>query len=241
MAKKTSGSIDVNALVKKTGSSSLAMVIIATVIVVFCLVSARALLVQGAYQRRVVNAKHETVKQLKSNIEKAKNLSVAYRSFADRSPNFLGGNGNAPDNAFPPDGPNSRLVLDALPSNYDFPALVASLDSLVRVHRLTEPEVKATDSSLPDANGATTGSAQSTAQKAGSSPVTISDLVLGGKSDSSNIFLLLTSIERSIRPMNVTKLDLTKDEQSSQYTTTVTLETYYQPSKKVEVKDKLVK
>ena len=230
-AKRPKSNLDVKSLVDKTSSSSVAMVIIATVIVVFCLVSAKALLAQGAYQRRVVNAKHDTVEQLKKNIDNSKSLVSSYDVFASSKTNALNGNGQAADNALPPDGSNNRIVLDALPTNYDFAALVSSLTVLLTANQIQEGSVIALDES-----------ANYTADKLTStSPITIAGLQLGGKSPVNNIYSMLSSMEDSIRPLNVQKLDLTLDQTTNEYLATITLDTYFQPAKKVTVTNKVVK
>lgn len=230
-AKKTTPNLDVKSLVDKTSSSSLAMVIIATVIVVFCLVSAKALLAQGAYQRRVVNAKQDTVDTLKKNIDASESLVGGYDIFASSKTNALGGNGQAAASALPPDGPNSRIVLDALPSNYDFAALVSSLTFLLTANQIQEGSVTAIDESANNTPDKLTST----------SPVTIAGLQLGGKSSVNNLYTMLTNIEDSIRPLNVQKLDLTLDESSGNYSASITLDTYFQPAKKVTVTNKVVK
>ncbi len=221
---------DMRDLISKAGSSAMVMVAISTVIVVFCLVSVKALLAQGAYQRRVVNAKHETVDDLKKNLAAAKTLSDQYATFVSTSPNIIGGNGNAADDAIPPDGKNNRIVLDALPTNYDFPALISSLSKLTQLDSITNANVGGTDDSA-------NLSAESLAKP---EPIVIAQIPITGDSNVAGIHKLLKDVERSVRPFDVTNLQLTFNEGST-VSINLVMNTYFQPSKQVIIGTKVVK
>lgn len=215
--------------VQKASSSIVVVVAVATVIVVFCLVSARALLNQGAYQRRVVNEKHKTVQQLEDNIEKAKTLSSQYDGFESASPNVIGGPSDVPDNTPPPAGRNSRIVLDALPTSYDFPALISSLSKVLSINGMDESSIGGTDQSAdflsqPAANP---------------QPVTIQQIPISGTASYGQVQSLVKDLERSIRPFDVTTLQLSIN--SSGILVSLNVNTYYQPAKSVILEDKVVK
>jgi hypothetical protein len=224
-AKKT----DMHELINKAGSSTVVMVAISTVIVVFCLVSVKALLAQGAYQRRVVNAKHETVDKLKKNLASAKTLSDQYATFVSTSPNIIGGNGSVPNDATPPDGKNNRIVLDALPTDYDFPALISSLTKLLQLDSINNANVSGTDQSASLATGSASPA----------TPITITQIPISGESSPAGVTKLLKDIERSVRPFDVTTLQLSFNGTST--TVGLTMNTYYQPAKKVTIGVKVVK
>ena len=216
----------------KTGqatSSAILSVVIATVVVVFCLFSAKALLAQGAYQRRVVNAKHATVNQLKSNISAANTLTSQYESFNSSNPNVIGGKSDVLDDAPPPDGKNSRIVLDALPAKYDFPALISSLSKLLDMDGMSNKNIGGSDQSASFASTPSTNP----------QPVTISQIPLGGTNTYAGVQTLVKDLERSIRPYDIISLQFSGGD--SNMTITLNMNTYYQPAKIINLESKEVK
>ncbi|MBX4190794.1 hypothetical protein KW794_01775 [Candidatus Saccharibacteria bacterium] len=215
--------------INKNQSTILMVVAIATIISVFCLTSAKVLLNQALYQRRVINARNASAKQLDADVNDAKTLSDQYKVFlGSDSENIIGGNSNAGDNAAPPDGDNGKIVLDALPTTYDFPALLTSLSNLL----------------ASDGVGAQTigGSDQATTINSAPAyhPQTANiDLTISGASTYNGAQRLLTDLERSIRPFDVTHLAFGGDE--SNLTISLNLTTYYQPAKTLSVPSKEIK
>lgn len=220
---------DLHDMVDKASNSALTMFAISTVIVVFCLVSVKAMLAQGAYQRRVVNAKHDTVDQLKANISAAKTLTTKYDAFTSAVTNVIGGSGSAAEDASPPDGRNDRIVLDALPTSYDFPALISSLTKLVETNSLTNATVGSSDDSA---------SFSSDPQSA-PAPVQIQQIPISGSSSPEGVKAALIDLERSIRPYDVTNLQISMTGSDSSFT--ISANTYYQPAKKIVPGSKVVK
>lgn len=220
---------DKNPKVGKAANSAIVVLAVSTFIVVFCLVSAKALLVQGAYQRRVVNAKHATVNQLKDNIAAADTLTKQYGSFDNSNPNAIGGKSDVSDNTPPPDGKNSRIVLDALPTTYDFPALISSLSKLLDMDGISNKNIGGSDqpasfASQPSSNP---------------QPVTIVGIPLGGSSTYAGIQTLVKDLERSIRPFDVMSIQFNGGE--ANMSLTLTMNTYYQPAKAITLESKEVK
>ncbi len=221
--------IDTNLKAERTNSSILVIVAIATVIIVFCLVSARALLNQGAYQRRVVNEKNKTVQQLEKNIEAAETLTGQYRSFETANPNIIGGPSQVPDNAEPPAGKNSRIVLDSLPNTYDFPALISSLSKVLSMHGFVDTSIGGTDQSAE----------QSAEPEANPTPTLIEQIPITGSANYGQVQGLVKDLERSIRPFDITSLQLSINNNNIQMS--LNLNTYYQVSKGVILEKKEVK
>ena len=183
----------------------------------------------GAYQRRVVNAKHATVNQLKGNIEAANTLTKQYESFNSANPNAIGGKSDVPDNATPPDGKNGRIVLDALLMTYYFPALISSLSKLLDMDNISNKNIGGSDqpasySSEPSSNP---------------QPVTIPQIPLGGSSTYAGIQTLIKDLERSIRPYDVMTLQFSGGE--ANMSLTLSMNTYYQPAKIITLESKEVK
>lgn len=212
----------------KAETKMILTVTVGAVVSVFCLVSAKALWSQAAYQRHVVNAKHETVNQLKSNLENIETLKTQYETFNKANPNIIGGKNVTDQNAVPPDGDNSRIVLNALPSKYDFPALISSVTYVLNANRITNPGIAGSD--LADS--------VDNAAQANPQPVEI-PLVISGLSSYGGAQNLIKDFERSIRPFDVTKVQLSGT--SASLSITASLTTYFQPGKILSTGTKEVK
>src|SRR5689334_22008086 len=114
--------------VSKATATIVGTIAAAAFIAVFSLIASQALLSQRAYQSRVIAGKEKAKKQLEDNIKAVNVLSTQYKAFIGTSQNIIGGN---PSGSGERDGDNARIVLDALPSKYDFPALAASLEKIL--------------------------------------------------------------------------------------------------------------
>jgi hypothetical protein len=182
----------------QTESRLVVIVAVATIISVFCLVSAKTLLSQALYHKRVLDARHEAVDKLNANVEAANTLVQQYQAFQNGNPtNIIGGKNSTDANLRPPDGDNARIVLDALPSNYDFPALISSIAKILSDKGVTAPSVDGSD----DSN---TVDAQ---PKANPEVATIK-LEIRGTTNYKAARSLIKDLERSIRPFDVTKVDI---------------------------------
>ena len=215
--------------VNKAKSSLVVIVSIATVITVFCLVSTKALLSQGAYQRHVINLRHQAVNQLNNNITAANQLVTQFNSvFENSGPvNVIGGKNDTSSTALPPDGDNARIVLDALPSSYDFPGLVSSLSKILLADGIAQPTVGGNDES------ATISSAPSDNPQ----PVSI-NVPISGTTNYSGVQKLLKDLERSIRPFDITNLQIGGNDSSMTFN--IQMNTYFQPPKSLDVSSKVV-
>lgn len=196
----------------------LVIITIATAVTIFCLLSAKALWNQAAYHRQVLGTKREAVKQLKANLDTVETLKTQYDSFNTANPNAIGGKNVSDANAGPPDGDNGRIVLDALPSKYDFPALISSVTKIMSYSRITNPGIAGSDQSA-------TINSQPTANP---QPVEI-PLSLSGLTTYAGAQNLVRDLERSIRPFDITKLQLSGSSASLSISAQVT--TYFQPAK----------
>lgn len=194
------------------------LVSLSTVVTIFCLVSAKTLLSNASYHRHELSAKQEVIKQIEANISTATTLESQYQSFNSVNPNFIGGKNTTDPNTSPPDGDNARLVLDALPSTYDFPALISSVSKI-----LTNNAVASIGIAGNDLN-ATTGATPSV----NPTPVEI-PLSINGSTSYSAAQNLIRDLERSIRPFDITTLDFGGT--NSTVSISAGLTTYFQPAK----------
>jgi hypothetical protein len=111
--------------INKANAQIVGIVAAAAFISIFCLVASKAVLSQNSYNARVISAKEKAHKQLQNNLKAVNNLTISYKAFDETATNVIGGTaGGTGDN----DGSNSKIIIDALPSAYDFPALTSSLE-----------------------------------------------------------------------------------------------------------------
>lgn len=214
-------------LIDKANVTVVATVSIAAFVTIFSLVATKALLSQRSYQSHVIEKREKARDQLVKNIQAADTLTESYQRFVSSSENAIGGSsaGNGER-----DGDNARIVLDALPSKYDFPALATSLEKLTKGQNLILDSIDGIDD-------------ESNQQKAASSatpqPVEMPfKMVVKGGYDS--IQSLITVFEHSIRPFNINQLEF-KAEQGQGVSLTIDAKTYYQPEKSFEFKSEVVK
>src|SRR5439155_22125 len=115
--------------------------------------------------------------------------------------NIIGGKNTTNTSAVPPDGDNGRIVLDGLPTSYDFPALITSVNNILSRDNITNPSIAGNDESLM-LKSQPTGQPQ---------PQTIK-LSVSGTNSYAGVQRLIRDFERSIRPFDITNLQLTGNE-----------------------------
>lgn len=213
-------------LIIKANSTIVTATAVAAFVLIFSLVASRALLSQMGYQNRVIDAKEEAVTQLQSNLEARDTLVTSYKSFVDRPQNMLGGD---PKGVGPQDGDNAKLVLDALPSVYDFPALATSLEKMITAQNVQIMSITGTDQEVEQQTSSQSGDPQAVAM-----PFQIQ---VAGSYDS--IKNLVDMFNRSIRPFQTQTMSLGGNQ--SNMTLTMSAQTYYQPEKTFNIKTEVVK
>lgn len=217
--------------ITKDQSQLLVIVVVATLTSVFCLVSAKALVSKSIYQAKVISARHKSADQINANIKNANTLVNQYKNvfIGDSSENIIGGKNDINNPyAIPPNGDNGRIVIDALPTSYDFPALLTSLQKMMNNDSLGGQSIGGSDQ-LISSNSQPSGSPQ---------PVPI-ELTLSGNGSYANTLKFIKDLERSIRPFDITKLSISGTESSLVADMNVT--TYYQPGKTVNITSKEIR
>lgn len=206
--------------------ANLTIVIVTAVTVsltIFSLVSSYYLLQQRSYQAKVISKKQKAKDILEANKTSRDQLVQQYKVFVEKDPNAIGG---IIDGTSDKDGDNGKIILDALPSIYDYPALVTSLDKLVRGSGVSLTTLNATDTSD-----------EQTAAASGT-PVMI-PFELSAQGGTEQTRQLLVDLQRSIRPIAISKVTLTSA--SDGLAVTISANTYYQPETKLEVKEEVVR
>lgn len=209
-------------LIDKTNRRIVIFVAIASFITVFSLVASRALLSQRGYQARVTAKKEKAVKQLKDNVDAVSTLKTSYTTFVGSSENVLGGN---PSGQGDKDGDNAKIILDALPSKYDFPALAASLE---KVLTSSTQSLKIIGISGTDQEVAESSNTSSSAPVPVPMPFQVS---VGGNYAAMQI--LITTLEKSIRPIQIQRLSFTGSD--DKLVLSITAQSFYQPAKTLSI------
>lgn len=120
----------------------------------------------------------------------------------------------------------SDTILDALPSKYDFPALATSMEQLVQRSGLTLDAFTGDD--LEEA---------AIQSETDPTPIEI-EFALSVSGSYSDIQKLVENLERTIRPMKITSLELKGNDSSM--TATIRIVTYYQPATSLDVKTRTI-
>lgn len=209
------------ALVDKANSTVIVVVAVAAVVITFCLVTSKSLWDQRGFQSRVIEKKSIALDQLNANIAATDSLVNSYTAFVSEQPNIIGGNSSGEG---PKDGDNARIVLDALPSQYDFPALATSIEKIVRDQGLPITSISGIDDQLQQNEAEGTSVPQ---------PVEIpfEFSYLGTFENSQKLF---DTLQKSIRPFHILSFTFSGTD-GANVAVEVNAKTYYQPEKKVDI------
>lgn len=197
-------------------------VVIASVVVAFCLVGAQFLLKQALFNGKVISAKSEANNTLKSNIANVDKLKSEVNS--------LVANESLAQVKSQPDSSNLQVVLDALPTVDDPTALATSLQKAVLNHSGVTIESLSVGTSE-------VGVEEVVAASSSEPAVVPFSFVLTGSYQQVNA--AMKDIENTIRPITFQTIAL----QGSDVQLRLTAEgnTYYLPSKTVKVTQKTIK
>lgn len=193
-------------------------VAIASVALSFLLVLAQFFYQKWTYNNRVIDAKSKASNTLTQNLSHATVLR--------QNINALVGNQDLASVKTNPDDSNLKIVLDALPSRLDTTALATSLQAIVSLSGVAIENIDVPGA--PDANQA----------QASFKPVEQKfSIAVTGTYD--RIHGMVVDLERSIRPIKLTNLQLTGSDAALR--ATVEGVTYYQASKTLTINQKVVK
>jgi hypothetical protein len=213
-------------LITKANSTMVIITGVAAFVVVFSAVASKTLISQASYQNKVIDAKKEALATLESDLNARDSLVASYKTFVSTPQNVLGGN---PDGTGDQDGDNAKIILDSLPSKYDFPALATSLEKIISGQGLLIMGISGTDEEVTQTANQTNGDPQ---------PIPMPFQVqVGGSYES--IQSLIDVFRRSIRPFQIQKIEISGDEGSM--TATIDAKTFYQPEKTLNIKSEVVR
>lgn len=195
------------AQIKKAGSTVFIAVAIASIIVSMSLVLLNILWGNARYNSKVQGQQEIARDTLETNVQVFEELQVSFDELE---------NSNELIPQQPDDKKNSEIILDALPSAYDFPALTSSINNLATMSAVEIQRFEGVDlgeDALQSSNAPTPESI----------PLEIS---VEGSYES--IAKFLENLENSIRPINVKSLSMNGTTGSIR--ADISLETYYQPA-----------
>lgn len=211
--------------IDKSNATTVIFLAVSAFVLVFSLVASRALLNQRSYQSRVIAQKKKALKQLKDNNVAAAQLVNSYKAFVSTPENLISGSASGTGDR---DGDNARIVLDALPSKYDFPALAASLEKLLTDKSYQVDGITGSDDELN----------QSAQTNAATGPIEI-PFQLNITDNIDDVQGFLDILQRSIRPIKLNSVTLSAS--GSEISVSVSAKTYYQPEKVIQYKTEVVK
>jgi hypothetical protein len=213
--------------ITKANAQIVAIVAIASFLTVFCLFASKAVWSQTRYQARVTTAGEKAHQQLKQNIQAFSKLTASYKEFDSQTTNIIGGSSTGSGGN---DGDNARIILDALPSTYDFPALTSSLEKILTAGNFHVDSIGGTDDQLNQQNNISSPNPQ---------PVPMPFSFSVTNTNYPAVQQLINTLQLSIRPIQIDSLDLTGG--TSNMSLTVDAHTYYQPGKSVNITQQVIK
>lgn len=198
-------------LVDKANTTVIVAAALAAAVVVFSLFAGKALIDKIGYQNLVLGKRNDANKQLEKNVAAKKQLVASYTAFSD-----------APESVLGTQQSNSKIVLDALPSKYDFPALATSLDGIITGSGMSVESISGADDEIA-------------AQQSSIAPVPVPiPIQFSARGNYDAAQKLIADLQRSIRPIKIATLDFTAGDGGA-ITVNITGETYYQPAKELGI------
>lgn len=198
-------------------------VAVASVAVSFFLVATQFLYQKWTYNNRVIAAKTKASDTLTLNIKNAQKLQ--------ENVNALIGNSDLASLKTSPDDPNTKIILDALPSKFDSTALATSLQQAIlnRSGVIIESIMVPGQSPTLPTSSPVAAESKPTEMKFSITATGSYDRIRG----------MVVDLQRTIRPMKLTNINLAGSDNSMR--ATIEGVTYYQPSKTLNIKQEVVR
>ena len=213
--------------ISKSNAQIVSTVAVAAFVTIFCLVASNAVWSQTKYQARVTKAKTIAHLQLQKNIDAFATLQSHYQAFNAATTNAIGGSSSGSgDN----DGTNTKIILDALPSSYDFPALTASIEKILSDNKLAVSDITGTDDQVAQ---------QTNVDSPNPQPVSIPFSFTIANANYAAVQQAINALQNSIRPLQIDSMTISGGAGSMQLT--VNAHTFYQPSKSLTISKQVVK
>lgn len=213
--------------ITKANAQMVIIVAVASVVSVFSLVATKAVIGQNQYQARLTKAKETANKDLNKDIKAFNQLNSSYATFDNQPINIISGSRTGPaDN----DGDNAKIILDALPKKYDFPALATSLQKLLTDRGFQITGLTGTDDQIAQQTNLLSPTPQ---------PVPMPFTFAVDNANYIKMGDLLKNLEQSIRPIQIDTLNVIGG--GDNLTVSTTAHTYYQPARSFAITTKVQK
>jgi hypothetical protein len=220
--------------IDKTMDNMFTVAAVAIFVAIFSLFTAHSLWQKLLFQNHVISAKTTARNQLNEDITAANQLTSSYENFNQASVNLLGAQVTGEDND------NAKIVLDALPSSYDYPALITSIQSLLSNQGVTIDTISGTDESATIAGNTAASTASSSATATPSSDTAVAmPFTIGVNGPYQNVQNVINEFEKSIRPFQIISMTISGDQ--SNITLTLNAQAFYQPATKFNITQETVK
>jgi hypothetical protein len=199
--------LNIKIKIDKAKANAITSLAIASFLLVFGLFTSKTLLGFYVYQGRVLSTQKTSISNIAQDQQVANSVENSYTKFINQQFNIIGGasvgNGSASGN-------NAKIILDALPQTYDFPALMSSIQALFTIPGITVESLTGTDNSL------------SLVQSSQPLPIPLSFSVQGSYT---NIQNFLSVIKRSVSPIDILTIQLSGTD--TNLTASITAQIYY--------------
>ena len=210
--------------IDKASATIVIVTSVAAFVIIFSLTASKVLVGQLSYQNRVTAAKQVALNQLKTDVLAEKQLVGSYKGFIDPPQNIIGGSSTGTQVN---DGNNAQIILDALPSQYDFPALTSSVQAVLNRESVNIDSISGIDNQIQQQTQ-TVGSTAPVAM-----PITF--LVDGTYQNIQNV---VNDFQNSIRPFQMQTMIISGDQ--SDITLNIAAQTYYQPAKQFTITNEMI-
>ncbi|MDZ7744370.1 MAG: hypothetical protein U5K77_01270 [Candidatus Saccharibacteria bacterium] len=212
--------------ISKANAAMLTVVIVASIVTVFSIVGSFALFDQQSYQSEIITEKTKARDQLLKNIEEVEELLASYKVFVESPENIISGSSTSNTAR---GGDNAKIILDALPSTYDFPALTASVEKMLRNGGVAINSISGVDDELAhqDVEGQTNPS-----------PIEM-PFEFSVSANYETVKQLIDDIDRSIRPFHITQLTISGEQNDIELL--LKAKTYYQPGKSLTIDTRVIR
>ncbi len=204
-------------LIDRANRSMFISIVVASALLIFAIVSIYSLSKVYSHRSKVISEKKTASKTLTANDAEIGKLISSFKAFE-----------SAPESVMGTTEKNSKIVLDALPPKYDFPALATSLEKILTDGGYNITSITGIDNEVSEVDD------DSASPIPVAMPFTIS---VSGPYD--KVKNLSFDLERSIRPVYIVTTDLSGSATSA--VVTLSAITYYQPGRNLDVTYKEIK
>jgi Tfp pilus assembly protein PilO len=203
--------------IKDITSSTVVIVSLTVALLAFTVVTSKYLLDMSVYQANVISKKNDVNKILEENVKSVNVIVAEFEAFDSTPESIIGTN-----------DPNSKVILDALPSKYDFPALISSIQNVASGRSYTIESISGTDAEL------------TIEQAPSGDPVVVPiPLTISVRGDYDGVKQFIRDLELTIRPIKIQKLTVSGS--GSGLAVSVQAETYFQPGKNFTVSQEQIR